>query len=327
MRKTFLTLGVAILVTVALNAQQISVVNLQGATVLYTDLNLAIQGAAAGSTIYLSGGGFQINDSSKITKKLTIIGIGHRPDNDNANGNADGNTVVSGNFFFNGGSDNSALMGLHLSGNVNIGTSDNAVNTILVRYCNINSIQVQNSNCQGIVINQNYIRNSSSGSNSAITFTNNIMHSMAYITGGVVNHNVITSYNSSYYALYVVSNSQISNNILINPAGIINGSENIIRNNMLVGTWGDTSYRTITVTSMDDVFVGPITSISSSCNYHLKGALGKNAASDGTDVGIYGGSGFSDAALPPVPRIVSKTVSEQVDENGNLQINVRVKSQ
>ncbi|MDR1593492.1 MAG: hypothetical protein LBS43_03260 [Prevotellaceae bacterium] len=126
MKKVLLTWMAIFAAIVAADAQQISVVAPNNATTLYTDLNLAIQGAAAGSTIYLSGGGFQINDSTKITKKLTIIGIGHKPNNDNA----DGNTVVSGNLFFEGGANNSAVMGLYLSGEV-------AVNNFLLRYCNV----------------------------------------------------------------------------------------------------------------------------------------------------------------------------------------------
>jgi hypothetical protein len=170
MKKTFLFFTVAFAATFALNAQQISVVAPGGATSIYSDLNLAIQGAMGGSTLYLSGGGFQVNDTTKITKKLTIIGIGHRPDNDNA----DGNTSVSGNFSFEGNSDGSSVLGLYLSGNVNIGTSAVAVNNFLLRYCNVNSVQVQNRNCQNILINQNYLRNSSSCSYAPVTFTNNI---------------------------------------------------------------------------------------------------------------------------------------------------------
>ena len=50
-------------------------------------------------------------------------------------------------------------------------------------------------------------------------------------------------------------------------------------------------------------------------------------ALDGTDIGIYGGSGFSDEALAPIPRIVSKKVAEQTDGSGKLQIEVTVKAQ
>ena len=155
-------------------AQQIAVVAPGGATSIYTSLDNAVKEAAAGSTIYLSGGGFQINDSTKITKKLNIIGIGHRPNNDNA----DGNTNVSGNLFFEGGSSNSSVLGIYLSGNINIGTAENAVNSILVRFVNANSIQVMNSGCQSIEINQNYLRNTSNGGNSTVHFSNNVVHSL-----------------------------------------------------------------------------------------------------------------------------------------------------
>jgi hypothetical protein len=316
MKRIFFSISLCIAAMTAMHAQQISVVAPGGTTTLYTDLNLAIQGAASGSTVYLSGGGFQINDSSKITKKLTIIGIGHRPDNDNA----DGNTIVSGNFFFNGGSDNSALMGVYLSGNVNIGTSANVVNNILVRYCNVNAISVGNSNCQGVVINQNYLRGGSSGGSSAISFTNNILYSLQYITGGIIDHNVFV-YNAEYGGYSgTVSNSQIKNNIFLKSTS--GGS--VVSNNMLTGTWGDNC---VTVTDWNDVLVGPNNGVNPTSDFHLKGTLGKNAATDGTDIGIYGGTGFSDTALPPVPRIVSKSVPEQTDENGKLNIQVRIKAQ
>ena len=54
----------ALAAVVAVNAQQISVVSPGGTTTLFTDLNLAIQGAETGSTIYLPSGGFQINDAT-----------------------------------------------------------------------------------------------------------------------------------------------------------------------------------------------------------------------------------------------------------------------
>ena len=177
--KTFIFIA-ALFAATALYAQnqRISVVAPGGATALYTTLDDAITNADAGSTLYLSGGGFPIKAETKITKKLTLIGVGHRADNDNA----DGNTIVSGNICFEGGADNSALMGVHLNGDVKIGAGDVAVNNILVRYCNINSILVANSNCQGVVINQNYIRGDSYGGYSPVTFSNNILDQLGEIT-------------------------------------------------------------------------------------------------------------------------------------------------
>lgn len=91
-------------------SQYISVANPAGMTTIYTDLNLAIQDAEPGSTLYLSGGGFLLNDATKITKKLNIIGVGYRPDNDNAAGN----TVIGGNLYFEENADHSVQMQLKL---------------------------------------------------------------------------------------------------------------------------------------------------------------------------------------------------------------------
>ncbi|MDR1169941.1 MAG: hypothetical protein LBK97_03805, partial [Prevotellaceae bacterium] len=262
MKKVFLTWMAFFAAIVAANAQQISVVAPGGATTLYASLDTAITQAAAGSTLYLSGnlsgGGFQVKDETKITKKLTIIGIGHKPDNDNA----DGFTLISGNLSFEGGSGNSALMGVHLTGNVNIGTGEVAVNNFLLRYCNVNSVQVRNSSCQGIVINQNYIRNNSNGGNSAVNFTNNVLHSIFQVDGGVIDHNVVRYYYIGKSCAFAdVSNSQISNNIVIEPWSVNIGSNCVIRKNMLDRDWGDETNGTIKVESWEDIFEGPITGV------------------------------------------------------------------
>jgi hypothetical protein len=325
MKTFFFTLSVALFATMALNAQQISVVSPAGATTLYTDLNLAIQGAASGSTVYLSGGGFQVNDTTKMTKRLTIIGIGHRPNNDNA----DGSTIVSGNLFFEGGSDNSSLMGLYVSGNVIIGTGENAVNTILVRYCNVNSIQVLNSNCQGVVINQNYIRGNSSCGNSPVTFSNNILNGIYSVKSGIINHNVIRG-SLGYYihnnnCAGEILDCQIKNNIFffINYWWTTNC---VWDSNMGLQNVGGDNTNAVVVENWDNVFEGTYSGVNVNDNYALKpGAPGKNAATDGSDIGIYGGTGFSDTALPPGPRIIRKVIADQTDENGNLRVQVEVK--
>ena len=97
MKKIILTLFLALMATTGLYAQQISVVSTDGSTSLYRTFPEAIKVAVPGSVIYLPGGGFSIDDSVKITKKLTIIGIGHY----NKSGNVDGVTTISGNLWFN----------------------------------------------------------------------------------------------------------------------------------------------------------------------------------------------------------------------------------
>jgi hypothetical protein len=96
---------------------------------------------------------------------------------------------------------------------------------------------------------------------------------------------------------------------------------------MLNGDWGDETNATIKIVGdWEDVFEGPITGVSPVCNYHLKSNQGKGEATDGTDVGVYGGTNFSDAALPPIPRIVNKKIAEQTDENGKLKVQIQVQA-
>jgi len=313
---------IAAIVAAYANAQQIAVVGPNGATTsLFTDLNLAIQKADAGSTIYLSGGGFQVNDTTKITKKLTIIGVGHRPDNKNA----DGNTNVSGNFWFEGGSDGSAVLGLYLSGDVNIGTSESAVNNFLLRYCNGNSVQVKNSNCQDIRINQNYLRNPSSGGNAPIQFTNNIMHSAISINGGKLISNLIRYFFDYGFYEYGLQSVQIINNIFRERGGASYASgNNVVANNMCDVALGDNC---IVPDNWDDVFEGPDNGVNPTSNFRLKNGAWKTGATNGGEIGIYGGSGFSETALPPMPRITNKVIAKQTDANGMLKVQITISAE
>ena len=95
MKKLIFSMIVALMATVAARAQQIAVVS-DGTTTLYHTLQEAIEGAPAGSVIYLPGGGFSISKTVKISKKLTIIGIGYYA----KSGNVDGITTISGDLRF-----------------------------------------------------------------------------------------------------------------------------------------------------------------------------------------------------------------------------------
>ena len=131
MKKRLILAAMAAIMTMTVTiAQQIAVVSEGDETTVYQTLQAAIEGARPGSVIYLPGGGFSISDEVKITKRLTIIGIGHNPNNDNV----DGATTISGNLFFNEGSSSSAVMGCYITGNICIGHDNAAVNDILIRY-------------------------------------------------------------------------------------------------------------------------------------------------------------------------------------------------
>lgn len=92
---------------------------------------------------------------------------------------------------------------------------------------------------------------------------------------------------------------------------------------MLIGNWGDDC---VTVEDWAEVLGDISKGISPASDFSLQGEKGKGAATDGTDIGIYGGTSFDKYALAPIPRIVSKVIPEQTDAQGKLKITVTVKA-
>lgn len=331
MKKILFSLFVALIATTAIQAQQISVVSPGGATTLYRTLPQAIEGAASGSIIYLPGGGFNLPDSVKITKKLTIIGIGHKAQTNNV----DGVTTITGNLFFNEGSSGSAVLGCYITGNVNMGDVDAVVNNVLIRYCNLNSVQVKNSNCNDIFVNQNYVRNSSNFGESNAIVKNNVLHSIGRVNGGYIISNIILNGFNNYsefahieYSGIYANSTIITNNIIPckneSPGAYyyqtIRGSNNTIDMNMCRTETGE---RCINIGDLawEDLFVNYV-GLSPASDFHFKDDYKQYESK----VGIYSGDSFNEQQMAPVPYIVAKKVDEQTDSSGKLNVKIRVKA-
>ena len=324
--KRILSIAVALVATITAGAQNIAVVNSSNTTKIYQTLDEAITNAEAGSIIYIPGGGYALTDNTKINKKLTIMGVSHRGDTDNV----DGATVISGNLNFISGSSHSAVMGVFVSGNVVL--TDSIAN-FTMRYCNVNSVQVKSSKSGGMIINQCYIRNNSNFGNCNVKVNNCILHSIQNVNGGTIEHNVMTSSagsNEGWRTMWNVNSTSISYNFLLSQTKdyIHYGSNCLTDHNCMKegGSWGDNPVVLPKNTKWEDIFKAN-KGVSILSDYHLTDTWTKSTDPDLTGLGIYGGSGFSDTALAPIPRIVSKKVSEQTDGSGKLQIEVTVKAQ
>lgn len=319
MKKTIL-IAVAILATMTALAQNIAVVNPSNKTTLYESLDEAINEADPGSVIYLPGGSLRISNDTKVTKKLTIMGVSHRVDVDNA----DGATLISGNISFDSGSDGSALMGVYLTGNVNIGSAEASVDNVLVRYCDMNEYYVHNSQCNGLKLNQCYIRNGVHGGSSKAQVTNCILKWVEYINEGDISNNIIWFTRNDFDSFFYISGSTIYKNIIIDPGRRVDYgcSNNLTLRNMFRNVdWG-TDCVNLQGVEWKDVFEDPSYGINYRSNFKFKTAYQQY-----NDIGIYGGeTGFSDSQLAPMPRIVSKKVNERTDGTGKLQIEVTVKA-
>lgn len=320
MTKKFFIMCMAMVWTVSLMAQNISVVASDGSTSLYRTLQAAIEGAAPNSVIYLPGGGFPISDEVKITKKLTIIGIGHKIDTENV----DGYTTISGPLFFNQGSDGSALMGVYVSDNVVIG-NDGKVDDVLVRYCSIPDLDVQDANCMGITIDQNYIRGGAYFNGSSAIFSNNITTFVRQLYDGFISYNLIRDrwgYSDYSNAMDDCNRTSITNNIIINETRIHNGSDCLVSGNMLRGVWGEDCIN-IGEADWNDVFKDWNNgTISPASDFHFSDTYSEYE----NKVGIYAGGSNFDKQMAPVPYIVAKHVDEHTDTTGKLNIKIRVKA-
>lgn len=328
MKRVIISLFIAFVSIVAVHAQQIAVVSSDGGTKMYQTFADAVEGAKAGSTVYLPGGGFQIGGVT-VDKKLSIIGVGHKPIGESA----DGNTTLSGDLYFGEGSDGSSLMGCYVSGNVWIGFENSegtpacTAHNILIKYCNVNSIQ-SSFNCTGTIINQNYIRNNSNFRGASAMFTNNIAHSVLDLDGNKIEYNIITSavnvYDYGYWDRHFgfCDNCTIANNILLTDQYGCGGSC-VVQGNMgyTSGSWGENYI--IRPVDWEGAFVKYNNgNISTASDFHFKDAYKEYEH----QVGIYAGEGFKDSGLAPVPTIVAKDISEQTDAEGKLNIKIRVKA-
>lgn len=313
MKKLFLLTALAVLVGVAsASAQQIAVVSEGGETTVFQTLPQAIEGAAPGSVIYLPGGVHNISDEVKITKRLTIIGIGHKVNNDNV----DGFTEICGNLWFNEGSSSSSVMGCFITGSVIIGEGDAEVNDILIKRNSLSSVQINNSYCRGTVINQNYIRDHSRLNWAGAFFSHNVMWDFSCVHGATFVNNVILC---GVYFLNNVQYSVFTNNFIINGSTYGSNDGNTFYGNISHHQWGEND---IVATNWDEIFVnfnGGQRSPNS--DYHLTEDYQQY-----NNVGVYAGGVDFDHQVAPVPYIVAKRIAEETDPAGQLKIQVRVKA-
>lgn len=317
MKKKLFVLCSALVWTVALMAQEISVVDVNGNTQLFTTLTKAIEGAANNSTIYLPGGRFAIHDSVRITKPLTIIGIGHYLSND---GNEDGRTFIDGHLSFDEGSSGSSVMGCYLEKSINIGTNlghgyESTVNDFTLRYCNVWDVCV-NSSSTGTKINQSYIRAVIYFNNTSGDVTNNIMSSIHNMNGGTISNNLFPNYAD----LRSVNNVTISDNVFVR--GVYHSGSGVsVYHNLFFGvTWGEDCLD-LTDMNRSDVFIKD-DRIASTSNYHFKTDYKQYES----QYGIYSGTSFNDKQMAPVPYIIAKQVASETDAEGKLNIKIRVKA-
>ncbi|KPA12846.1 cell surface glycoprotein [Candidatus Magnetomorum sp. HK-1] len=282
-----------------------------------------------------------------ITKQLHIIGPGYYLDQ-NPKTQIYPNSAQFDEVTLNKGSEGSTLTGLEITsflkintGNVNILKNkiyyislSNAHNIkISQNYINYRYSYQNNrgdlivygginlyGNCYSLIINNNYIYGSYSGSDVNYDFPSSIYNS------GRMNAEI---YNNIFAYSLKVENSTLKNNILLN--GHVDCSSCVYWNNIAKGTigFGNNNNNKNSV-NVDEIFVGypDKASYSQDGRWVLTSdSLAKGAGDDGKDCGIFGGNEpYILSGIPSVPNIYELNVPRVGVSGQNIIVNIKVKT-
>ncbi|MFN3839420.1 MAG: hypothetical protein ACK4RF_01820 [Cyclobacteriaceae bacterium] len=324
----------------------------------------------AGDTIYVYGSPFDYGTLT-ISKRLVVMGAGYAPNNQFGQPTRAGQISL----FRDGSTDpsGSVIIGFFISGSINCTGTLVTNNVTIFRNRITNYIYLYiNSTLQatGWTIYNNIVYQvlANASSRTAASATN-ILIANNIITGSITNINsntVLIDHNvflgpSNLYQLW---NVIVTNNIFVRSSGDIFSSEvvfctfnkNISLQNTIgpassysptnifeatyIGTGGGSNSGSGNLVGTNPLFenVPNNDTYNITYNYRLQsGSPGKNYATDGTDLGIYGGSypfpsggtpgsGFDTSPMPPVPQVTAVNIQNAtIAPNGTLNVQVQGK--
>lgn len=338
--KHIYTFAASLLIAVSTLATVITVDNNANSAGQYIGLQPAIDAANAGDSIYISGSTTSYGYAS-LNKRLVLFGTGYNPAKQNpivsTVGNIAFDTVVSVS-----GASGSRIYGLQIAGGYLV---DNygAKNVIIERnYFNASYIQLHAST-SGIVFRNNVIYNNHVyliAGTSNIMFENNLMYGGSIRTGNqpslVINHNVFMNPVANGEALYQISFATVTNNIFWGPTPLGSSvTNNTFNNNLTFQTSNDaipgaSNSGSGNLVSVSPQFVNvPSPGLDFSYNYNVTNAsAAHNAATDGTDLGVFGGASAMPniTGMPAIPQMVEMLISNPVvAPAGNLNVTFKAK--
>jgi len=330
----------------------------------YASIPAAITAANPGDTIYVEPTTVIIQNGTvqnagtnygniTINKRIVLIGSGFNPAKDNAyistlSGITFDTVAVVGNI---NGASGSVVSGFYIYGGISTSNNYSAsirANNITIERCWITS-SVFINNINGCIVQQNVLQTTLYGGNNTNTvIRNNIINSETYLAYYGLSTNLIisnnnfiggpVSLNGAAYTAFNTNtiNAVITNNIFygVDPTGASNCTFN---NNITFADANPTiPYGTNTgsgnLSNTNPNFTNfPVSSqyYNPTYNFVLQaGSPGKNAGTDGTDIGIYGGIGFFPSGAPNVPFIEHFNIANSYISPGqSLNVTIEAKAQ
>lgn len=318
----------------AAQARVLTVSNRPGTPAQYATVAAAITAAAAGDTIYINGSETSYGGIN-IDRRLVIMGAGHNPRKQSIL-----KTTVNIVQFTKTEASGSSIIGLAVQ---SISYSS-PVNNITVKRCAFSSI-IFATYGQGWLIEANigntiyFSLINSSGQRMAAnsTIRNNILSGSIHEASGlIIANNVFIRNANNANALNNIENSGIQNNVFygVSAQGAKTStfSNNIsYQNTTTFLPYGDNSGANNLVNADPKFTKFPAGGDVFKYEYDFRlqaSSPGKNTGTDGTDVGIYGGKGFSETGEPPLPQIRDFFIRNGVvAPNGKLTISLKAEAQ
>lgn len=336
MQRLTLYLAIFILLISSIQAQNVIAIQNGSDPNFYTNLDSAIVHANNGDTIYIPGGTFTVN--AIIDKSIHIIGIGHNPDSSQATRVTTLNGGV-GYISFTSNASNGAIIGIKLGSPMHF----NGVNDYLIQYCNTSNVSFISAYSENFTFINNVIGWISVNGRNCVFLNNIFPNGVAQETcsNSIFKNNIFLSNDYCQYALNVPLyslNSIVENNVFLDSNSYCTWANlctnSIFNNNLFVEDWliPEVCYGSgnITNQTQSSIFVYQIGNyFSYDHDYHMQlNCSGKNAGTDGTDIGIFGGPfPWKEGSIPPNPHIQYKTIAGSTDQNGNLNVNIKVSAQ
>lgn len=305
---------------------------------VYTDLQVAVTAAAAGDTILLTGSSTSYG-SCNVYKQLHFKGAGYDPDKQNALHSIANIIIYNAGL---GNADSTSIEGLYGTFNLQNSVTNSSLSHILITRCqgnlvinsgNYNNIQVYNNwslaiqtyytpNLYNCIFSNNIFQNVDihPSSTSTVLFTNNMFISSVGSSHTIFTNNIWYGYDpqsSSNYNTYNYNLVFGATNNQFTLTGTNTGGNNFEGVNPLF-----VNETNLYIDDTDDLNL-------------LATSPVKNAGTDGTDLGIYGGphpwpeggisgSGFMYAQEANIPQVNQMDIQNaSVPLNGTLNVEIK----
>ncbi|MFK7954051.1 MAG: hypothetical protein AB8B73_14480 [Ekhidna sp.] len=310
-------------------------------------LTVAVTNATVGDTLLIIPSSTSYGNVI-LNKQLTVIGVGFNPDMEIPFTSKVGNVTVQP------AASGSKVIGLEITGQFIFGGTAGSLSDVVLENCRINYINSTSiSSLTNILIRQNIIQNQvnvpaitfSVANQANIMITNNIFSSIStpfnyygpsVTTGGAVfDHNLFLG-SSSQSAFFSLNNCLVKNNIFLGryPGAHSNSAINVVYQNNISTDYAFSAIAGSNISidgnidSTNPIFenltIGTITYDYTMDPNMSVSSPGENAGTDGTSLGVSGGTSpfkLSGSVLPVVRRfIVPSNITQGQNADATIEV-------